>query len=122
LHGFRAKLTIVLVQPENLLFESEDPDSDIKIADFGLAKLLTSESMMQVANTFGGDLWQPLHHAFYFMRGPQSLSPPSSALMWHFRTQTACGTPGYVAPEILEGAVYDSSVDLWSIGVVTYIL
>ena len=57
-------------------------DSEIKIADFGLAKLLRDDSMMQ----------------------------------------TACGTPGYVAPEILEGKVYGEAVDIWSLGVITYIL
>lgn len=34
----------------------------------------------------------------------------------------ACGTPGYVAPEILRGVAYGKEVDLWSIGVVLYIL
>lgn len=33
-----------------------------------------------------------------------------------------CGTPGYVAPEILEDQVYDSKVDVFSSGVILYIL
>lgn len=35
---------------------------------------------------------------------------------------TACGTPGYVAPEILNGKGYGREVDYWSIGIVLYIL
>uniref|UniRef100_A0A7S2XV40 non-specific serine/threonine protein kinase n=1 Tax=Fibrocapsa japonica TaxID=94617 RepID=A0A7S2XV40_9STRA len=35
---------------------------------------------------------------------------------------TQCGTPGYVAPEILNGVPYGLAVDMWSIGVITYIL
>jgi len=70
------------LKPENLLLTSAEDDADVKIADFGLAKLLKEETLMQ----------------------------------------TACGTPGYVAPEILEVQDYDNKVDSWSLGVITYIL
>lgn len=70
------------LKPENLLYGSEEDDAIIKIADFGLAKLLDDNSLMH----------------------------------------TACGTPGYVAPEILEGRAYGEAVDMWSFGVILYIL
>jgi len=64
------------------LWQSQDNDSDIKIADFGFAK--------------------------------KCLTPNS--------LKTQCGTPGYVAPEILEGQQYDTQADMWSLGVIVYIL
>ena len=35
---------------------------------------------------------------------------------------TSCGTPGYLAPEIMKGQVYGPPVDIWATGVITYIL
>jgi len=37
------------------------------------------------------------------------------------QTQTLCGTPGYVAPEVLNRQPYGVEIDVWSLGVIAYI-
>ncbi|KAL8836367.1 MAG: hypothetical protein Q9170_002940 [Blastenia crenularia] len=70
------------IKPENILLA--DKKLSVKLADFGLAKIIGEESF----------------------------------------TTTLCGTPSYVAPEILENSrhrKYTRAVDVWSLGVVLYI-
>ena len=86
------------LKPENLLLSDRTPQAKIMISDFGLSKIFNEEEVMR----------------------------------------TACGTPGYVgmsfcslfrcpltvhvAPEVLKRQGYGREVDLWSLGVITYIL
>lgn len=36
------------------------------------------------------------------------------------KTNVVCGTPNYIAPEILNGSFYGPAVDIWSLGVLMY--
>lgn len=67
-----------------------DEEGHIRVADFGLSKML--------ARGQGID------------DGPKKLT----------KTKTFCGTREYVAPEMLAGDLYDTSVDLWAFGILLY--
>ncbi|KAJ7680971.1 kinase-like domain-containing protein [Mycena polygramma] len=70
------------LKPENVLLTKDNPPI-VKVADFGLAKVVSSITMLR----------------------------------------TMCGTPSYLAPEVVtqqNSSGYDSLVDSWSVGVIEF--
>lgn len=101
------------IKPENILIHGEDV-SDIKLSDFGIARKLDGtvmltphESLTEVANLHSND------------SNALSSSGVRNRLA---RAHTKCGTRDYVAPEVMSGKGYGTEADLWSVGVVTYVL
>ena len=92
------------LKPENLLLVGEN-DSDIKIADFGFAKVRTIDGICLVANVSNVVVSIHLTLSTLLATPTQRVTKPNSLT-------TQCGTPGYVAPEILEGVPYDQKADM----------
>ena len=85
------------LKPENVLLKSDETDaSDVRLVDFGSARFIGRD-------VIGGAI-----HS-----GRLSCTRASSL---------AGATPAYAAPEVLRGDAYDESADLWSLGVILYLL
>jgi serine/threonine protein kinase len=78
---------------ENLLLSRVDDLSSVIIVDFGLAKRCRDKS------------------------GGQAALPHAKGV-----DDSAVGTPVYAAPEVVEQKSYGAAVDMWSLGVIAYIL
>uniref|UniRef100_A0A3B4WWG9 non-specific serine/threonine protein kinase n=1 Tax=Seriola lalandi dorsalis TaxID=1841481 RepID=A0A3B4WWG9_SERLL len=69
------------LKPENVLLASADPFPQVKLCDFGFARIIGEKS---------------------------------------FR-RSVVGTPAYLAPEVISSSGYNRSLDMWSVGVITYV-
>jgi len=74
------------LKPENILLASKVSNVDIKISDFGLAKMSRD----------------------YPRRLP--------------RSHSICGSDFYLAPEVIKQEEYGREIDIWAVGVITYVL
>ena len=88
---------------ENILFASEEPDSPIKIIDFGFSVLLGKKPNLKNEEK-------------------EKNSDSSDLKKFGFRRmKSKVGTLYYISPEIIKGN-YDEKCDIWACGVILYIL
>ncbi|XP_029385507.1 serine/threonine-protein kinase H1-like [Echeneis naucrates] len=88
------------LKPENLLYYHPGPDSRLLVTDFGLA-------------TFGGT-------STGCELSAADVSGGRCQTSWSLTT--TCGTPEYLAPEVLLRKPYTCAVDMWALGVIAYIV
>ena len=84
---------------ENILFASEEPDSPIKLIDFGFSVIFDKNENNKEKTTDGSEFKK----------------------LGLRRMKSKVGTLYYISPEIIKGN-YDEKCDIWACGVILYIL
>jgi len=137
------------IKMDNIMFSNESKDSDVKIIDFGLGGHFLSQEMVQQerertsrgsrvstpsrghkadskvnchSKTRSGsisDVVSPIRR----LSGNASRNVSDKSLAKSRIFKTSCGTAYYMSPELCSGTKYlGDKVDMWAIGVVTYLM
>jgi len=104
------------LKPENLLLDAE---GHIKLVDFGFAKRLGNSKA-----TFS--LLRKFRRPKSVRGGLSVFGIDDAALIDHDidhdkgETYTLCGTPEYLAPEVIQSKGHTTAVDWWALGILIY--
>lgn len=102
------------LQPENLLYTSKRPNALLKLTDFGFAKETTTHNSLAT----------PCYTPYYVGKNVIIISTWMLIIRYVPTRETFpfFQTFHVIAPEVLGPEKYDKSCDMWSLGVIMYIL
>jgi protein kinase A len=92
------------LKPENLLLDAE---GHIKLVDFGFAKRLGNSKALSTMKIERG----------WFKA---AVEVGTHVDQYQGETYTLCGTPEYLAPEVIQSKGHTTAVDWWALGILIY--